>query len=61
MTTVCLVLLCGVLLTATTVLWNKFDILNTKNEQLQHRYTWINGTDFNIEENEFQRLSQLGE
>ncbi|KAF4071617.1 hypothetical protein AMELA_G00275460 [Ameiurus melas] len=37
-TAVCVVLLCVLLLTAVTVLWIKFIILNTKNNQLQTIY-----------------------
>ncbi|KAF4071623.1 hypothetical protein AMELA_G00275420 [Ameiurus melas] len=37
-TAVCVVLLCVLLLTAITVLWIKFTILNTENNQLQTNY-----------------------
>ncbi|XP_017316739.1 CD209 antigen-like protein E isoform X1 [Ictalurus punctatus] len=37
-TVVCVVLLCVLLLTAVTVLWIKFTILNTENNQLQTSY-----------------------
>ncbi|XP_053086829.1 CD209 antigen-like [Pangasianodon hypophthalmus] len=39
LTAVCLLLLCVLLLTAVTVLWIKFNNVNTENNQLQTRYS----------------------
>ncbi|KAF5893588.1 antigen like protein, partial [Clarias magur] len=39
LTAVCVVLLCVLLLTAITVLWIKFSVLNTANDQLHTSYT----------------------
>ncbi|MCI4395034.1 hypothetical protein PGIGA_G00175810 [Pangasianodon gigas] len=42
LTAVCVVLLCVLLLTAITVLWIKFSILNTEKDQLQTSYNNLN-------------------
>ncbi|KAF5880170.1 antigen like protein, partial [Clarias magur] len=46
---VCVVLLCVLLLTAITLLWIKFSMLNTENNQLQTRYN-----NLTIERNQLQ-------
>ncbi|KAF5893769.1 C-type lectin domain family 4 member E-like isoform X1, partial [Clarias magur] len=48
-TAVCVVLLCVLLLTAITLLWIKFSMLNTENNQLQTRYN-----NLTIERNQLQ-------
>ncbi|KAF5897209.1 antigen like protein, partial [Clarias magur] len=61
-TAVCVLLLCVLLLTAIIVLWIKFDILTTGNNQLQTSYTnlTVEKDQLKKEREELQRFSKLG-
>ncbi|XP_034156939.2 CD209 antigen-like protein C [Pangasianodon hypophthalmus] len=63
LTAVCVLLLCVLLLTGVTVLWFKFNILNTENNQLRTRYNHltIEGDQLQNLNNEFhKKLTNLG-
>ncbi|XP_060744806.1 C-type mannose receptor 2-like [Tachysurus vachellii] len=55
LTAVCFLLLCVLLLTAVTVLWIKYNILNTQNKQIQTSYN-----NLTLERDQLQRFTKLG-
>ncbi|GAA6094120.1 CD209 antigen-like protein E isoform X1 [Tachysurus ichikawai] len=55
LTAVCFLLLCVLLLTAVTVLWIKYNILNTQNKQIQTSYN-----NLTLDRDQLQRFSRLG-